>query len=120
MRHVSSKALIRALARSSLRLILVGQALLLLTGCQLRVVGSAAESSSDVTPRVISLELDGGAAYTNSTSIVVVTVASNASEMYVTFDPTCDSGGVWTPYAISMPAILSTSNATSTIYTRVR
>ncbi len=71
--------------------------------------------SNDV-PHTISFTINSDDAATNSTATTLDITATNATQMYITTDSSCSSGGIWEAYATSKAYTLVTTNATNNVY----
>ena len=72
-------------------------------------------------PTFPSIDILGGASYTNQSSVSLNLNVTDATEMYVTNTPTCSNGGSWeslSPTKASWP--LAQSNATATVFVKYR
>ncbi len=67
-----------------------------------------------------SITINAGQEYTKVVGATLTLSARRATEMYITSDSTCVSGGIWEPIAISKSRTLSSLNALNTIYIKVR
>lgn len=60
------------------------------------------------------------APYTNSKSVILTLQHNSADEMYLTNDPTCQTGGSWEPYSPSKSWELGQSNAEAKVFAKFR
>lgn len=79
-----------------------------------------AEPSDTEAPTDASLDI-GTTEYTKEAMVTLYLAAVDASEMYVTNDPTCASGGVWEAYTeIKDSWTLADTNALTNVYAKFR
>lgn len=64
------------------------------------------------------MTINKGAAYTNDTSVSLQINALGANEMYVTNDPTCETGGAWEPYSSQRAWILGQTNSETRVFAK--
>lgn len=70
-------------------------------------------------PVVNSLDINGGALYTNDVNVTINIDVTDADEMIVSTASDC-STGTWEAYAISKAYVLTTSNALNNVYMQFR
>ncbi|MBS1961380.1 MAG: LamG domain-containing protein [Bdellovibrionales bacterium] len=74
-----------------------------------------------IGPDSPSVVVNGGAAYTNSTSVTLTLSASGSpTEMYVTYDDVCGSGGTWEAYATTKAWTLLNTNMQNDVRVKFR
>lgn len=83
---------------------------------------SLPQSPSMPTAATMSLfNINAGDSYTRSTSVTLTFEALNASEIYLTTDSSCSSGGSWISYSSTLPNYsLSSTDQEKLIYAKVR
>jgi hypothetical protein len=64
--------------------------------------------------------INGGAPYTNNVDVSLALSNSTADEMYVTEDPTCQTGGAWEKFAANKPWRLSKNNSQVKVFAKFR
>jgi hypothetical protein len=90
------------------------------------VAGNAATSvvrnlTKDTSaPVASSIQINSGAAYTNSTSATLTLTAVAADEMYITQTAACASGGTWEAYSASKAWTLGAANGVNNVYVKFR
>jgi alpha-tubulin suppressor-like RCC1 family protein len=67
-----------------------------------------------------TITINAGDLYTRSTTVTLTLAATNATELYITNDEGCNTGGSWESYKTNKSWVLSNSNATSTVYIKYR
>jgi len=68
-----------------------------------------------------TISINAGASHTNSlNATLTLSAAGTPAEQYVTSTAGCGSGGTWATFAASTPRVLSTANATNTVYVKYR
>lgn len=67
-------------------------------------------------PSQISIVIDSGLTYTSSTNVTIQLEATDASEMYLTTDASCNSGGSWETFTSSKGFTLSAVNDENEIF----
>lgn len=84
---------------------------------------AVSESDSSIMKRLsdgAALFINNDAEYTNDKNVSLTLVHNSATEMFVTNDPTCQSGGSWEPYAKSKPWVLSKENIAVKVFSKFR
>lgn len=81
---------------------------------------SATTEVNFVTPIVGTVVINGGAASTTSTAVVLTLNAPGAVDMYITNTAGCASGGVFETFAASKNWTLAQSAGTATVYAAFR
>jgi hypothetical protein len=95
-----------------------------LAGAVAEVSQSFVKSTS--TPNLSTLSIDGtwsrdhSVYFTNQTAVNLTLSSVGASDMYITNDSLCLSGGTWQPYATSTPWTLPATNQMVSVYARFR
>jgi hypothetical protein len=74
----------------------------------------------NTAPTSTTISINSGSSYTNSTSITLSLSAVGASQMYITNDSSCTSGGSYEPYATSKVWTLAQTNSTATVYVKFK
>ena len=74
----------------------------------------------NVAPTNNAIQINGGAAYTQVLGVTVAIQSSGASEIYLTQDASCTTGGSWQNYGTSKTWTLITANSLNTLYSRFR
>ncbi len=69
---------------------------------------------------VAAVLINNGAPYTNQVGVTLTLNSPGASEMYVTNDPSCKTGGNWQPYIVSLPWTLPDSNKQNSVFAQFR
>lgn len=64
--------------------------------------------------------INNGAEFTQSKDVTLTLVADGSSEMYLTNDPTCNSGGEWDELEDQRPWTLTKENASASVYVKFR
>lgn len=64
--------------------------------------------------------INNNAEFTNKTDVLVQIKSINAVDMYVTNDPTCNSGGTWQPISTEIAWKLSEKNINTRVYAKFR
>lgn len=82
-------------------------------------VTSGIKVTNDIS-HTISFTINNDDPATASTATTLNIAATNATEMYITNDPTCSAGGAWEAYATSVAWTLPSTNATNTSYIKFR
>ena len=77
---------------------------------------SASFTVNNTPPTGLSILIDGGAPYTNTTAATLTLGATGATQMYITNTAGCAAGGSWVAYGTSSPWVLGQTNATATVY----
>lgn len=72
------------------------------------------------SPSANSLVINGNATITATTAVNLVLGSTGASEMYLTEDPACSSGGVWESFATTKSWNLIATNASVSVYMKTR
>jgi hypothetical protein len=89
--------------------------LFLLSGC--KPIG---DILTDFTAPNGLISINSGAAYTNSSSVLLTLDGDDAVQMYVTNTAGCESGGTWEAYSTTKSWTLGQTNATATVYVRFK
>ncbi|MDI6916569.1 MAG: right-handed parallel beta-helix repeat-containing protein, partial [Thermoplasmatales archaeon] len=76
-------------------------------------------SAAPQPPTNLSIVINNGATYTNSSSVTLTLCAENATEMMISNDQTF-AGGVWEVYATSKVWLLLTGDGNKTVYFKCR
>lgn len=69
---------------------------------------------------VPSITINDDAPLTRSSSVTLSLHAENATEMYITHDPTCATGGTWEPYSTTRSWTLAGESADARVYAAFR
>ncbi|UYL09143.1 hypothetical protein B9G69_000955 [Bdellovibrio sp. SKB1291214] len=67
-----------------------------------------------------SIQLNGGALFTTDSAVTVNIASQNATEMYITNDSTCSSGGSWEKVSNSKIWPLKSQNALNSVYAKFK
>tara|TARA_B100001248_G_scaffold261746_1_gene254009 strand:+ start:17003 stop:19279 length:2277 start_codon:yes stop_codon:yes gene_type:complete len=70
--------------------------------------------------RADSLVINDGEEYTNSLQVSLELNAENATQMYITEDSSCESGGQWQAYKPRMGYTLQNANTNAKVYAKFR
>ncbi len=71
-------------------------------------------------PTVTSIFINAGAATTSTTAVTLSIAALGATQMFITNNADCSTGGSWTTLNASNPWTLAQTNALATVYVKVR
>ena len=74
----------------------------------------------DTAPTLTGININAGATYTNSGSVLLGLAAEDVSEMFITNAAGCENGGGWEAYAPSKNWALGQINGTATVYVKFR
>ena len=97
-----------------------------LTATQSDAAGNSASAPLNVIKTsaglsIAQFQINGGAAFTNTGLVNVMSTVSGATEKYITNVSGCTSGGSWETYTASKPSwVLGQSNAPATVYGKFR
>lgn len=67
-----------------------------------------------------TISINAGSSATTSTSVTLTIESDAARDMYVTNDEGCETGGTWETYSKTKSWTLAQTNATATVYVRLR
>lgn len=67
-----------------------------------------------------ALKINNGDSYTRDVNVILSLNATDSTEMYITNDATCKSGGAWQPYALTLNWVLGANNQDATVYAKFR
>lgn len=74
----------------------------------------------DMDPSNTSLSINSGALFTKSSSVSLSFSAKDASEIFITNESGCISGGTWRAYSTFTHWTIAQSNSTATVYVKFR
>lgn len=74
----------------------------------------------DTPPSNTSFSINSGDIYTQDSSITLSLNASDATEMYITNDSSCNTGGTWEAFTISKSTIIQSTNSLNNLYVKFR
>ena len=67
-----------------------------------------------------SISINAGDTYTKTQTVTLTLSATNATQLYVTNDEGCNSGGTWQTYTINKSWNLAQTNTTATVYVKYK
>lgn len=73
-----------------------------------------------LAPTSNSISINGAATYTTVATVTLTLGSTGATQMYITDDSACASGGSWQTYATSKPWVLGDDNNTVAVYVKYR
>jgi hypothetical protein len=113
--------MLKTRARKNTATLLVAGTLGLFTyqNCQKANFGAEAVGS-EAFLRTSLLEINRGAQYTNDAGVQLRIEAPSAGEMYITNDPTCETGGAWEAYRPNRSWTLTALNNKATVYAKFK
>jgi hypothetical protein len=83
-------------------------------------INTLQEASQDSGLAAGSIQINSGKLFTGSRSATLTITGSNATEMYITDDPSCLSGGTWEPLNKTKSWTLPWANAQNTVYAKFK
>jgi len=67
-----------------------------------------------------ALQINNGDSYTRDVNVVLSLNATDATEMYISNDAACKTGGAWQPYVLTLNWVLGANNQDATVYAKFR